>query len=223
VEVDGAYSGWSCGGPGMPLPPLQASGSHNLRVGGQYGVRSPALSPSGLPGYGCCSTWGFPRLTWCRSRSGIAFRSTSTPASTSNPGRMSGPVPGRSSGYSASISGSQGRRALAGGGTAVNASRQQLDQGSGGKDSIRGHCVEAGCVGVLRTRGRRGGACGVDLHLGARPRPAAACRLLAGYEHPIAIGCSRRWSEAAMLRSRSRWQPLWQPRRYYKAVQDGIR
>jgi hypothetical protein len=36
VEADGAYSVGSCGGPGNPLPPLQASGSHNLRVGGQY-------------------------------------------------------------------------------------------------------------------------------------------------------------------------------------------
>jgi hypothetical protein len=36
VEADGAYSVGSCGGPGDPLPPLQASGSHNLRVGGQY-------------------------------------------------------------------------------------------------------------------------------------------------------------------------------------------
>jgi hypothetical protein len=26
----------SCGGPGMPLQPLEASGSHNLRVGGEY-------------------------------------------------------------------------------------------------------------------------------------------------------------------------------------------
>jgi hypothetical protein len=36
VEADGAYSVGTCGGPGNPLPPLQASGSHNLRVGGQY-------------------------------------------------------------------------------------------------------------------------------------------------------------------------------------------
>jgi hypothetical protein len=38
VEADGACSVGTCGGPGnpLPLPPLQASGSHNLRVGGQY-------------------------------------------------------------------------------------------------------------------------------------------------------------------------------------------
>lgn len=36
VEADGASSVGSCGGPGNPLQPLQASGSHNLRVGGQY-------------------------------------------------------------------------------------------------------------------------------------------------------------------------------------------
>jgi hypothetical protein len=105
LEADGAYSVGSCGGPGMPLQPLQASGSHNLRVGGSTGVRSPAWSPSGWPGCGCCSTWGSPSLTWCRSRSGTAFRSTSTPASTSSPGRMSGPALGRSSGCSASTSG----------------------------------------------------------------------------------------------------------------------
>jgi hypothetical protein len=36
VEADGASSVGSCGGPEMPLQLLQASGSHNLRVGGQY-------------------------------------------------------------------------------------------------------------------------------------------------------------------------------------------
>jgi hypothetical protein len=36
VEADGASSVGTCGGPGNPLQPLQASGSHNLRVGGQY-------------------------------------------------------------------------------------------------------------------------------------------------------------------------------------------
>jgi hypothetical protein len=104
VEADGASSVGSCGGPGNPLQPLQASGSHNLRAG-STGGRSPALSASGRPGCGCCSTWGFPRLTWCRLRSGIASRSTSTPASTSNPERMSGLALGRSSGWSPSTRG----------------------------------------------------------------------------------------------------------------------
>jgi hypothetical protein len=36
LEADGAYSVGSCGGPGMPLRPLQASGSRNLQMGGQY-------------------------------------------------------------------------------------------------------------------------------------------------------------------------------------------
>jgi hypothetical protein len=35
-EADGAGGVGSCGGPGMPLQALEASGSHNLRVGGQY-------------------------------------------------------------------------------------------------------------------------------------------------------------------------------------------
>jgi hypothetical protein len=35
-EADGAGGVGSCGGPGMPLRPLEASGSHNLRVGGEY-------------------------------------------------------------------------------------------------------------------------------------------------------------------------------------------
>jgi hypothetical protein len=36
LEADGAYSVGSSGGPEMSLQRLQASGSHNLRVGGQY-------------------------------------------------------------------------------------------------------------------------------------------------------------------------------------------
>jgi hypothetical protein len=53
---------------------------------------------------------GIPRLSRCRLRSGIAFRSTSTPAPTSSPGGMSGPVLGRSSGCSVSIRGCASRR-----------------------------------------------------------------------------------------------------------------
>ena len=56
---------------------------------------------------------GIPRLTWCRLRSETGSRSTSLLASTGSPGRMSGPVPGRSSGSSVSIravAGSQSRR-----------------------------------------------------------------------------------------------------------------
>lgn len=60
LEADGAFSIGSCGGPEMPLQLLHASGSHNLRVGGQYwgqvagvvsrrAVRVRVLFDTGIP------------------------------------------------------------------------------------------------------------------------------------------------------------------------------
>jgi hypothetical protein len=105
VEADGAYSVGSCGGPGNPLPPLQASGSHNLRVGGQYWGQVAGVVSKRAAGVRVLFDMGIPRLSWCRLRSGTASRSTSTPASTSNPERMSGLALGRSSGWSPSTRG----------------------------------------------------------------------------------------------------------------------
>jgi hypothetical protein len=58
------------------------------------------------------------------------------------------------------------------------------------------------CEREVDEAGRQACGCTCISVLGQTTR--RRCRLLAGYEHPIAIGCSRRWSEAAMLRSCSR-------------------
>jgi hypothetical protein len=38
---------------------------------------------------------------------------------------------------------------------------------------------------------------------------------------PSAIGWSRCRAKASMLLNGGRWQPRWQPRRYYQALRDG--
>ena len=126
VEADGAYSVGSCGGPGMPLQSLQASGSNNLRVGGQYWGQVAGVVSKRVARVRVLFDMGIPPLTWCRLRSGTACRSTSTPASTSSRGRMSGPVPGRSSGWSPSTRGAARSQSARLGEDAPNVSSSRL-------------------------------------------------------------------------------------------------
>jgi hypothetical protein len=85
LEADGAYSVGSCGGPGMPLQPLQGSGSRNLQVGGQYWGQVSGVVTKRAARVRVLFDMGIPRLTWCRLRSETGSRSTSLLASTGSP------------------------------------------------------------------------------------------------------------------------------------------
>src|SRR5829696_2570048 len=234
VNSTGPWLGPAFAVSGSALPPLLVGSStvagapaagdpaHGRRDGGQGG------HPLGLlagqpPGHHPAQSWPTRWKVSASSRSAMA-----TTSATSSGRRWADTVVGRAVGSSRAVPAPpRDTQLLPGSPIAVSSRRRS----GGSRGATRpAHRLAARRRARQESRGgcwnRATGLCCSDHPLlgavghSAR-RPAASLLVATGLEHPIAIGCSTLGVGSHAADHPARWQPLWQPRRYYQAVQDG--